>query len=67
MTWSEDFVESFNRGERSGRTNILLPCLTKIGQNCFAPAPEIFATWLTSLSKNALYKSMLEAHMATNL
>lgn len=67
MTWCENFVTSFNYGERTGSTNILLPCLTKIGQNCFEPVTDNFDTWLTSLSKNALYKSMLEAHMATSL
>ena len=35
MTWSEDFIEAFNYRERMGITDILLPCLTKVGQNCF--------------------------------
>ena len=47
--------------------NIILPCLTKVGQNCFGHDQAAFETWLTSLNKNDLYKSLLEAHTAVKL
>ena len=67
MTWTEDFVRSFNHKEKTGVTNIIAPCLSKVGQNCFEPDNESFTTWLDSLSANALYKSMLKAHTALTL
>ena len=53
--------------EKNGLTNIISPCLSKVGQNCFEPDNEAFIAWLDSLTTNALYKSMLEAHTATKL
>ena len=67
MTWTEDFIKDFNYKERSGQTNIIAPCLSRVGQNCFAPDNEAFVAWLDSLSTNALYKAMLDAHTATKL
>ena len=67
MEWVENFVDDFNDKETVGITNIILPCLTKVGQNCFSHDQAAFETWLTSLNKNALYKSLLEAHTALHL
>ena len=67
MTWTEEFVRSVNQKEELGLTNIIAPCLSKVGQNCYDVDDEAFAAWLASLSKNALYKSMMEAHTATKL
>ena len=67
MTWVEDLVRDFNKKESTGLTNIILPCLTKVGQNCFFPDKTDFDSWLSSLNKNALYKSLLEAHIAVKL
>ena len=67
MTWNEDFVNEFYRRERSGETDLIYPCLTKIGQNIFDSDRESFLGWLESLNTNALYKSLLGAHTASNL
>ena len=67
MTWTEKFVDEFNFKERSGMTNIILPCLTKVGQNPFIEENEPFLSWLETLNENALYKSLLEAHTAVDL
>ena len=67
MTWCEDFVKEFNVKERSGLTNILEPCLTKLGQNIFSNDEEPFISWLDSLTEDALYKALLNAHSAMNL
>ena len=53
--------------ERSGETNILVPCLTKLGQNVFTDDTEPFTKWLDSLTENALYKALLNAHSAMDL
>ena len=31
MTWTENFIDNFNFKEERGETNILIPCLTKVG------------------------------------
>ena len=67
MTWTEVFVEEFNNKERLGISNILIPCLTKLGQNIFSNDEESFPRWLDSLNENALYKALLRAHTASNL
>lgn len=67
MTWAENFVADFNTRESSGKTDLIIPCLTKVGQNPFSSDTESFNTWLDSLNRNALYKSLLAAHTATNL
>ena len=67
MTWTEKFVEEFKFRERSGITNIIEPCFTKVGHNPCTEEGEPFLTWLESLNKNALYKSLLEAHTAVVL
>ena len=67
MTWTENFVDDFNVKEKTGATNLLVPCLTKVGQNCFRPDSVEFNKWLESLNSNALYKSLLEAHTAMKL
>ena len=67
MTCTEAFVDDFHHKEINGITDLIIPCLTKIGQNCFSSTTEPFNTWLESLNKNALYKSLLEAHTAMNL
>ena len=35
-------------------TNVLVPCLTKLGQNFFSEETEPFIRWLDSLKENAL-------------
>ena len=67
MTWTDNFVDEFNFKEKNGDTDLLVPCLTKVGQNCFDPNTEEFAKWLESLNSNALYKSLLAAHTAMEL
>ena len=67
MTWTENFVDEFNFKEKNGDTDLLVPCLTKVGQNCFDPNTEEFAKWLDSLNSNALYKILLAAHTAMEL
>ena len=60
-------MKDFDGRERSGETNILVPCLTKLGQNIFTDDTEPFTKWLDSLTKNALYKALLNAHSAMDL
>ena len=67
MSWSEFFVNEFNERETSGQTNILFPCLTKLGQNPWSSETSPFTKWLESLNENALYKALLMAHTATDL
>ena len=67
MTWKGKFVDDFNYKESSGITNLIIPCLSKVGQNCFVTDTERFTAWLDSLDKNALYKSLLRAHTAIKL
>ena len=67
MSWTEQFVVTFNKGERTGITNIIVPCLTKLEQNIFSTETKPFYEWLESLNKNALYKALLRAHTATDL
>ena len=61
------FVDDFNNKESKGLTNIILPCLSKVEQNCFSDKNNTFETCLCSLTKNALYKSLLDAHTAVKL
>jgi len=56
-----------NDKENVGINNIILPCLAKVGNNFFSHDQADFETWLTSLNKNALYKSLQEAHTAVHL
>ena len=67
MTWVENFIDDFNYKEKKGLTNIIHPCQTKIGQNCFGDDKNTFDSWLNSLNKNALYKALLEAHSPVKL
>ena len=67
MTWTENFVDNFNAGEKSGVTNIIVPCLTKLGQNIFSTETKPLSDWLESLNKNSLYKALLKAHTASDL
>ena len=67
MTWAEMFVNNFNHKEKNKITNILVPCLTKVGQNAFSSDTEPFDNWLKSLEINALYKSLLSARNPVNL
>ena len=67
MTWTEDFVNNFNIKERSGVTNIIIPCLTKVGQNIFSHDNETFSEWLDGLNENASYKALLNAYTAEDL
>ena len=60
-------MKDFDGRERSGETNILVPCLTKLGQNVFTDDTEPFTKWLDSLTENALYKALLNAHSAMDL
>ena len=67
MTGTEKFVDDFNYKESSGITNLIIPCLSKVRQNCFVTDTKRFTAWLDSLDKNALYKSLLRAHTAMKL
>ena len=67
MTWAENFVTDFNLKERTGKTDLIIPCMTKVGQNPFSNDTASFEAWLESLNRNALYKSLLAAHTASNL
>ena len=67
MTWTEDFVDNFNYREKSGMSDILIPCLSKVGQNIFSNESESFTTWLKSLTENAVYKALLNKHTADDL
>ena len=67
MTWSENFVDRFNLKEPSGVTDVIVPCLTKQGQNIFSCDEKEFPLWLDSLNENALYKALLNAHTASDL
>ena len=67
MTWAEEFVKEFNFKEKSGITDVLVPCLTKLGQNIFSEETEPFIRWLDSLKENALYKALHNAHTAMDL
>ena len=67
MIWTEKFVDYLNYKEGSGITNMIIPCLSKVGQNCFDSDTKSFTAWLNSLDKNALYKSLLRAHTAMKL
>ena len=60
-------MKDFDGRERSGETNILVPCLTKLGQNVFTDDTEPFTKWLDSLTENTLYKALLNAHSAMDL
>ena len=64
MTWTEEFVNDFNIKEKYGVTNIIIPCLSKVGQNIFSQDNETFFKWLEGLTENALYKALLNAHTA---
>ena len=66
MSWTEDFVRSVNHQEIEG-SNIIVPCLSKVGQHCFDQNDKAFVDWLESLSEHALYKSMLAAHTENKL
>ena len=61
------FVDDFNDKETTGISNIRMPCLTKVGQNCFFDDKKPFMAWLNSLNTNALYKALMEAHTALKL
>ena len=67
MTWTVHFVNDFNAGERTGRTNIIVPCLAKLGQNIFSSETKPLSVWLDSLNENALYKALLNVHTASDL
>ena len=67
MTWTEDFINMVNSNKETDILSTIVPCLTKIGQNVFNPDMKLFDEWLSSLSTNSLYKSMVEAHTATVL
>ena len=67
MTWCEEFVSDFNSRERLGVTNIIVPCLSKVGQNYFSSETKSYTSWLESLNENALYKALLNAHTASKL
>ena len=47
--------------------NIIIPCLTKVGQNIFTDDSDKFSIWLRSLNENSLYKALLKAHTAEDL
>ena len=41
MTWSEEFVDNFNLQESNGITDIIVPVLTKVGQNFLLPTRKL--------------------------
>ena len=47
--------------------DIIIPCLTKVGQNIFAEDSDKLSIWLESLNENYLYKALLKAHTAEDL
>ena len=51
MSWVENFVDDFNDKETAGVTNIIFPCLTKVGQKFFVDDTKPFETWLSSLKR----------------
>ena len=59
MTWAELFIDKFNLNEKTGISNVIVPCLTKFGQNIFTKESKPFEDWLDSLNANALYKAFL--------
>ena len=67
MCWTEDFINTVNSNMEIDILSTIVPCLTKMGQNCFSPDKKPFDEWLSSLSTNSLYKSMVAAHTATVL
>ena len=40
MSWTEEFVDDFNNKERTGIFRVIIPCLTKLGQNIFCDETE---------------------------
>ena len=60
-------MNEFNFKEKSGMTNVLVPCLTKLGQNIFSEETESFIRWLDSLKENTLCKALQNAHTAMDL
>ena len=52
---------------KTGISNVIIPCLTKLGQNIFSSEKKAFTEWLDSLNENSLYKALLDAHTATCL
>ena len=67
MTWTEKFVDNFNSKEKVGLTNIIVPCLTKLGRSIYDSKTKPFDDWLESLNEHSLYKALLEAHSATDI
>ena len=51
MSWVENFVDDFNDKKTAWVTNIIFPCLTKVGQNFFVDDTKPFETWLSSLKR----------------
>ena len=41
MTWTEDFI-TVNSDNETDILSTIVPCLTKIGQNCFSPDKKPF-------------------------
>ena len=67
MCWTEDFINMVNSNMEMDILSTIVPCLTKIGQNCFNHDEKLFDEWLSSLNTNSLYKSMVAAHTAAVL
>ena len=51
MSWVENFIDDLNDKKTAGVANIIFPCLTKVGQNCFVDDTKPFETWLSSLKR----------------
>ena len=49
MTWVENVVNDFNCKEAKGLTNIISPCLSKFGQDCFEHDKTTFRLGLALL------------------
>ena len=50
MLWTEEFVDNFNTKQIDQHVNVLLPCLSKVGQNIYDTNEESFPNgWNVSM------------------
>lgn len=67
MSWVENFVYDFNDKETTGVKKLFSDVLQKLDRIVLLNDTKPFRTWINSLNKNSLYKSLLAAHMAVIL
>ena len=53
--------DRFNLKEQSGVTDVIVRCLTKLGQNIFSSDEKEFPLWLDCLNENAVYKTQAKS------